>query len=76
MDQVSPIRRAAPARGGDSKASGIGRHPRGEPGGRAVAHAGDHGQRHPEIGQHTDEVLGEVGYSAADIAALRKNKVI
>jgi len=30
----------------------------------------------PEIGQHTDEVLAEVGYSAADIAALRKNKVI
>jgi len=30
----------------------------------------------PEIGQHTDEVLAEVGYSAADIAALRKNKAI
>ena len=30
----------------------------------------------PEIGQHTDEVLTEVGYSAADIAQLRKNKVI
>mgnify|MGYP001567943580 CR=1 FL=1 len=30
----------------------------------------------PEIGQHTDEVLAEVGYSAADIAALRKNKVV
>ena len=30
----------------------------------------------PEIGQHTDEVLAEVGYSSADIAALRKNKVI
>src|SRR5665811_36682 len=30
----------------------------------------------PEIGQHTDEVLAEVGYSAAEIAALRKNKVI
>ena len=29
-----------------------------------------------EIGQHTDEVLAEVGYSAAEIAALRKNKVI
>jgi crotonobetainyl-CoA:carnitine CoA-transferase CaiB-like acyl-CoA transferase len=30
----------------------------------------------PEIGQHTDEVLAEAGYSGADIAALRKNKVI
>jgi formyl-CoA transferase len=30
----------------------------------------------PEIGQHTDEVLTEAGYSGADIAALRKNKVI
>jgi formyl-CoA transferase len=30
----------------------------------------------PEIGQHTDEVLTEVGYSAADVAALRKNMVI
>jgi formyl-CoA transferase len=30
----------------------------------------------PEIGQHTDEVLTEAGYSGAEIAALRKNKVI
>ena len=30
----------------------------------------------PEIGQHTDEVLAEAGYGAADIATLRKNKVI
>ncbi len=30
----------------------------------------------PEIGQHTDEVLAEVGYSAADIAALREKKAI
>jgi len=30
----------------------------------------------PEIGQHTDEVLSEAGYSAAAIAALRENKVI
>jgi crotonobetainyl-CoA:carnitine CoA-transferase CaiB-like acyl-CoA transferase len=30
----------------------------------------------PEIGQHTDEVLAEVGYDAAEIAVLRKNKVI
>jgi formyl-CoA transferase len=30
----------------------------------------------PEIGQHTDEVLAEAGYSAAEIAALHKNKVI
>jgi formyl-CoA transferase len=30
----------------------------------------------PEIGQHTDEVLTEAGYSGAEIAAMRKNKVI
>ena len=30
----------------------------------------------PEIGQHTDEVLAEAGYGAADIARLRKDKVI
>jgi len=30
----------------------------------------------PEIGQHTDEVLAEAGYSAADIARMRKDKVI
>jgi formyl-CoA transferase len=30
----------------------------------------------PEIGQHTDEVLSAAGYSGAEIAALRKNKVI
>jgi formyl-CoA transferase len=30
----------------------------------------------PASGEHTDEVLTEAGYSAADIAALRKNKVI
>ena len=30
----------------------------------------------PEIGQHTDEVLGEAGYGAAEIAALRNSKVI
>src|ERR1700722_337999 len=30
----------------------------------------------PEIGQHTDEVLGEFGYSAGEIAALRKANAI
>jgi formyl-CoA transferase len=30
----------------------------------------------PEIGQHTEEVLAEAGYTAAEIAALRTNKVI
>jgi formyl-CoA transferase len=30
----------------------------------------------PEIGQHTDEVLAEAGYSKAEIEALRRNKVI
>jgi formyl-CoA transferase len=30
----------------------------------------------PEIGQHTDEVLAEVGYSAAEIATLRQKKAV
>ena len=30
----------------------------------------------PTIGQHTDEVLAQLGYSAADIGALREAKVI
>jgi len=30
----------------------------------------------PGLGQHTDEVLAEAGYSTAEIAALRNNKVI
>ncbi|MBI3964638.1 MAG: CoA transferase [Chloroflexi bacterium] len=30
----------------------------------------------PLLGQHTDEVLGEMGYSAADVAALRADKVV
>jgi crotonobetainyl-CoA:carnitine CoA-transferase CaiB-like acyl-CoA transferase len=30
----------------------------------------------PELGEHTDEVLGELGYSKADIEALRRDKVV
>ena len=30
----------------------------------------------PELGEHTDAVLGELGYAAADIAALRAKKVV
>jgi formyl-CoA transferase/CoA:oxalate CoA-transferase len=30
----------------------------------------------PTLGQHTDAVLGELGYSAAEIAALRASKVV
>jgi formyl-CoA transferase len=33
-------------------------------------------KRSPLLGEHTDEVLGELGYAAADIAALRSKKVI
>ncbi|MCL4798462.1 MAG: CoA transferase [Burkholderiales bacterium] len=30
----------------------------------------------PELGEHTDEILGELGYSAADLARLREAHVI
>ncbi|MBI3636115.1 MAG: CoA transferase, partial [Candidatus Rokubacteria bacterium] len=30
----------------------------------------------PEAGEHTDEVLGELGYSPEEIAALRRDKVV
>lgn len=33
-------------------------------------------RRPPTVGEHTDEVLGEIGYCAADIAALRDQGVI
>ena len=32
--------------------------------------------RSPLLGEHTDEVLVQLGYSAADIGALREAKVI
>jgi crotonobetainyl-CoA:carnitine CoA-transferase CaiB-like acyl-CoA transferase len=30
----------------------------------------------PALGEHTDEVLGELGYSAESIAALRAARVV
>jgi len=30
----------------------------------------------PDKGEHTDEVLGDLGYDAAKIAELRKQKVV
>jgi formyl-CoA transferase len=33
-------------------------------------------RRSPLLGEHTDEVLAELGYAAADVAALRSRKVI
>jgi crotonobetainyl-CoA:carnitine CoA-transferase CaiB-like acyl-CoA transferase len=30
----------------------------------------------PRLGQHTDEVLGALGYAAADIADLRRDGVV
>jgi crotonobetainyl-CoA:carnitine CoA-transferase CaiB-like acyl-CoA transferase len=37
---------------------------------------GTYRRRAPLIGEHTDEILGSLGYSAAEIAALREQKVI
>lgn len=33
-------------------------------------------RRAPKLGEHTDELLGELGYSDAEIAALRKNGAV
>ena len=33
-------------------------------------------KRSPLLGEHTDEVLAELGYAAAEVAALRSKKVI
>ena len=33
-------------------------------------------RRSPLLGEHTDEVLAELGYAAADVAALRSKKVV
>ena len=30
----------------------------------------------PELGEHTEEVLKEIGYGEADLAQLKKDKVI
>jgi crotonobetainyl-CoA:carnitine CoA-transferase CaiB-like acyl-CoA transferase len=30
----------------------------------------------PKLGQHTDEILASLGYAPADIAALRRDRVI
>ena len=30
----------------------------------------------PDIGEHTDEILGELGFSAEDIKGLRAEKVV
>jgi crotonobetainyl-CoA:carnitine CoA-transferase CaiB-like acyl-CoA transferase len=37
---------------------------------------GTYRRRAPLLGEHTDEILGSLGYDEADIAALRAEKVI
>ena len=32
--------------------------------------------RAPLLGEHTDEILGDLGYDAAEIAALREGRVV
>jgi crotonobetainyl-CoA:carnitine CoA-transferase CaiB-like acyl-CoA transferase len=42
-----------------------------------MEHDGGSVDRPPaKLGQHTDEVLGEAGYSAAEIAEMRAAKVV
>ncbi len=42
-----------------------------------LEHGGGSVDRPPaKLGQHTDEVLGEAGYSAAEIAAMRAEKIV
>ena len=42
-----------------------------------LEHGGGSVERPPaKLGQHTDEVLGEAGYSAAEIAGMREGKVV
>jgi crotonobetainyl-CoA:carnitine CoA-transferase CaiB-like acyl-CoA transferase len=42
-----------------------------------MEHDGGSIERPPaKIGEHTDEVLREAGYSAAEIAAMRTEKVV
>ena len=42
-----------------------------------LEHGGGSVERPPAtLGQHTEEVLGEAGYSAADIADMRDGKVV
>jgi formyl-CoA transferase len=37
---------------------------------------GDIGEIGPKLGQHTDEILGRIGYSPADIDGLRARKIV
>jgi crotonobetainyl-CoA:carnitine CoA-transferase CaiB-like acyl-CoA transferase len=37
---------------------------------------GEIATRPPTLGEHTDEVLGSIGYDADEIAALRQNKIV
>jgi crotonobetainyl-CoA:carnitine CoA-transferase CaiB-like acyl-CoA transferase len=37
---------------------------------------GEASVRAPQLGEHTDDVLGELGYSAAEIAALKESKTV
>ena len=42
----------------------------------AVGHARHDPPRAPLLGEHTDEILGEIGYAAAEIAGLKARHVV
>jgi crotonobetainyl-CoA:carnitine CoA-transferase CaiB-like acyl-CoA transferase len=43
---------------------------------RLSATPGGIGKRAPRLGEHTNEVLGELGYSDAEVAELRAAEVV
>ncbi len=71
----------------DPQVKHLGHHPHGaaqgaglgggdRPGDRTQPHPVERAQRHAGTGEHTDAILGELGYGAAEIETLRGKKVV